>query len=86
MWHNVWFHFSTIKLHPCKGIDLMWWIVAKTSSLIMAKGLGPNLLWKLDFKTFKLEKHLSSFTFLRMKTVVTSASLKYYNITWHNTT
>jgi hypothetical protein len=46
----------------------------------MARGLGSNLLWRLDFKTFKLEKHLSSFTFLRIKTFVISASLKYYNI------
>jgi hypothetical protein len=51
----------------------------------MVRGLGPNLLWRLDFKTFKLEKHHSYFTFLRIKTFVILASLKYYNITWHNT-
>jgi hypothetical protein len=30
--HSVCFHASKTQLHPCEGSELMWKIVAKTSS------------------------------------------------------
>ncbi len=44
-----------------------------------------NVLQMLDFKIFKFEKHLSSFTHLETRTLVILASLKYLNNLWHNT-
>jgi hypothetical protein len=46
--------------------------------------LGPNLLQRLDFKNFRLKKHMSCFTFSRTRTLAISTSLKYLGRLWQN--
>jgi hypothetical protein len=72
-----------------KIIASLWgnWVNVKNYCQNMFITMGRwnfNFLQMLDFKSFKFEKHLSSFTHPKTRTLAILASLKYLNNLWHN--